>query len=330
MASSEEIEKGISVIICCYNSEQRLYETLKHLALQKTNALPWEIIIVDNASTDNTASFAKGTWKGFNKNEVELKVVEEEKQGLSFARQRGVDEAGYEYIIFCDDDNWLAENYLLTAYNIIHEDISIGAAGGASTAVSDTKLPSWFAKYEEAYAAGKQADAPGYINGKGYVNGAGMVTRKSIFQRTINRELPAILTDRKGKALATGGDVEYCQRLLLQGYNLYYSDELLFQHFIPAFRLAEEYRNALIKGVEDVQWILKEYFEATKIKKLTTAEKAKLAAAALKDYGKSFLRRRKPHASSMKLFYYLFNVGFKNRNDLAMIKYFYNYKDKTS
>ncbi len=329
MVSDREIQKGISVIICCYNSAERLYETLRHLALQKTDDLfPWQIIIIDNASTDSTASFARETWKNFNREEIEFKVIEEQKQGLSFARQKGVDEAAYEYIIFCDDDNWFAENYLLTAYRIINEDISIGAAGGISAAVSDTVMPGWFAKYEEAYAVGKQAPSSSYINNKGYVNGAGMITRRSIFKNTVNNKLPVILTDRKGKALSTGGDVEYCQRLLLQGYNLYYSEELIFQHFMPAFRLTEEYRNALLKGVEEVQWILKEYFEATKIKRLNTYNKVKLIVAAVKDYGKSFLRRRKPHTASVKLFYYLFNVGFKNRNDLVIIKRFYNCRNK--
>jgi len=329
MAPVKDIQKGISVVMCCYNSAQRLYETLKHLALQKTNDLfPWEIIIVDNASTDNTAAAAKQTWEGFTKENIPFKVIKEEKQGLSFARQRGVDEAGYEYVIFCDDDNWLAENYLLTAYRIIDEDISIGAAGGTSTAVSDTVTPGWFARYEEAYAVGKQAASTGYINDKGYVNGAGMVTRRSVFKNTVNKKLPVILTDRKGNTLSTGGDVEYCQRLLLQGYNLYYTEELVFQHFVPAFRLTEEYRNALLKGVEEVQWILREYFEAAKIKRANTYDKAKLIIAAVKDFSKSFLRRRKPHINSVKLFFYLFNVGFKNRNELVIIKHFYNCRNK--
>jgi glycosyltransferase involved in cell wall biosynthesis len=45
---------GISVIVCCYNSEKRLADTLAHLLNQKTNSFDWEIIIVDNASTDTT------------------------------------------------------------------------------------------------------------------------------------------------------------------------------------------------------------------------------------------------------------------------------------
>jgi glycosyltransferase involved in cell wall biosynthesis len=319
------MQKGISVIICCYNSATRLYETLQHLALQRTAALlPWEIIIVDNASTDDTAAEAQQLWKNLGRNDTGFKIVTEPRPGLSHARECGVAAATFEYIIFCDDDNRLSDNYVQQAFDLITADAAIGALGGICTAVSDIELPPWFSKYEEAYAVGKQALQQGLMNDKGYVIGAGMVTRKSVFQSTINRQLPVILTDRKGNALSTGGDVEYCQRLLLQGYDLYYSEALVFQHFIPAHRLTVSYRDAIFKGVEASQPVLKEYFEATKIKKSGARDKLKLVAAAVKDYGKSCLRRRPPNASAQKIMYYLFNLGFKNRDDLAIIKHFYD------
>lgn len=323
------MQTGISIIICCYNSAGKLYETLQHLALQKNNAtLQWEIIIVDNASTDNTAIIAQQTWDKLERTDVGFNIIAEQTQGLSHARECGVSVAKYEYIIFCDDDNRLSENYVQVAYNLITADDTIGAMGGICTAVSDIDLPAWFSKYAEAYAVGKQAQQQGYINGKGYINGAGMVTRKTFFQSSVNKQLPVILTDRKGNSLSTGGDVEYCQRLLLQGYNLYYTEALVFQHFIPAYRLTESYRDAIFKGVEEVQVVLKEYFEATKIKRSGVYDKTRMLVAALKDYAKSIIRRRQPNASSNRLFYYFFNLGFKNRDDLAIIKHFYNTRNK--
>jgi hypothetical protein len=53
-----------------------------------------------------------------------------------------------------------------------------------------------------------------------------------------------------------------------------------------------------------------------------------MLVAALKDYAKSIIRRRQPNASSNRLFYYFFNLGFKNRDDLAIIKHFYNTRNK--
>jgi glycosyltransferase involved in cell wall biosynthesis len=67
------MKSGVSVIICCYNSEKRIEEVLHHLDKQKdTNHFLWEIILVDNASTDNTAEIARNTWT---RKDVDLKVV---------------------------------------------------------------------------------------------------------------------------------------------------------------------------------------------------------------------------------------------------------------
>ncbi len=320
------MQKGISVIICCYNSVSRLYETLQHLAVQKTNAgLCCEVIIVDNASADDTASFAATTWKNFNTH-IPLSVVTEHKPGLSFARQRGVGEAIYEYILFCDDDNWLANDYLEKGFELIDTNTSIGAIGGLGMAVSDMPLPECFDKYHGVYAVGEQGVTTGIINNRGYVSGAGMITPKAVFLSAVNNNFPTILTDRKEKALSGGGDVEYCLRLLLQGYNIYYSEELKFKHFIPAYRLTDEYRKGLLQGAADAQWILKEYFEAVKIKRATTRSRLQLVINASKDFIKSFMRRRKPNNASLKLLYYLFNIGFEGRNDLAVIRHFYKHK----
>ena len=52
--------KGISVVVCCYNSIARIGETLTYLSNQKVPAdVAWEIVLVDNASTDRTADFAR-------------------------------------------------------------------------------------------------------------------------------------------------------------------------------------------------------------------------------------------------------------------------------
>jgi len=51
---------GVSVIICCYNSVKRLPVTLAHLKSQVVfGQIPWEVIVIDNASTDRTAEVAK-------------------------------------------------------------------------------------------------------------------------------------------------------------------------------------------------------------------------------------------------------------------------------
>lgn len=320
-----ESKKGISVIVCCYNSASRLEETLEHLFAQKTApSLLWEIIVVDNASTDDTVSFAKKTLEKFETVKIHFTITEEKKQGLSFARQHGVEMAKYEYIIFCDDDNRLNNDYLQVAYDLIDGDENRGVIGGEGIPVSDIDLPAWLENAKEEYAIGKPAKTSGIVNSRNYLCGAGMVTRKKLFQNAINNKLPSILSDRKGKSLSSGGDVEYCLRLVLQGYDLYYSADLVFKHFIPAYKLTEEYRGELFRGIDECRNIIAEYIEANSIKKLNNYNKLKLLVNASKDFLKSRFKHRKTQPFTNKLLFYFFNIGCKERSDLKIIKHFYN------
>lgn len=261
-----EAEKGISVIICCYNSALRLPETLQHLSLQITPPeLKWEVIVVDNASTDNTAELAEKTWQELSNNNP-LTVVKEIKPGLSAAREKGVEIAKYEYLIFCDDDNWLDERYLQESYKILSENKKVGATGGQGIAISDVEFPEWFEQYKHSFAIGKQAERSSDVSERMYLWGAGLAFKKRLFTRAFFN-LPSLLTDRKGETLSSGGDSEICLRLLLMGYTLYYSEKLKYKHFIPSQRLTIDYREKLYQGFEQAKEVLQKYMKLVRIVK---------------------------------------------------------------
>ena len=79
---------GISIVICCYNSENRLPKVLEHLEQQvMSESIAWEVLVVDNASKDRTAEVADKSW---NREDVSIRVVYEPKPGLSNARLCGI------------------------------------------------------------------------------------------------------------------------------------------------------------------------------------------------------------------------------------------------
>lgn len=88
-----------------------------------------------------------------------MRVVKEAKLGLSYARARGFREARYEYIILCDDDNWLDENYVSRVYQLLSGKPNIGAAGGYGSLLYEVEPPTPDLSY--IFAAGPQAPQPG-------------------------------------------------------------------------------------------------------------------------------------------------------------------------
>lgn len=128
---------GVSIIICCYNSASRLSQTLAYLKMQKYfDGIVWEVIVVDNASTDNTAQMAIDCW-GLN-GPVPLHIIVEPIPGLSNARRKGILEANYEFISFIDDDNWVASDWVSKVIQVFNDYPSAGACGGKAKPVFES------------------------------------------------------------------------------------------------------------------------------------------------------------------------------------------------
>ena len=250
----------ISIIICCYNSETRIERTLEAISLQETK-LKWEILIVDNNSNDETVKVATNFWNKLN-HENSLEVFFEKEPGLSHARKCGVNNSKGELIIFCDDDNHLDPDYIKNAHSNMASDNNMGALCGKNTpkfmGPQDTIINSFI----EAYACGELYSESTYLTGKSSPWGAGLVVR-SKFMKTLYNELnfSSILSDRKGNALSSGGDTEFCYLLKLAGYTWRYDTSLHLFHELPADRLTYNYLKKLRysqgKAMASIDWYYK-------------------------------------------------------------------------
>lgn len=235
--------EGVSVVVCCHNSALRLQQTLYHLIKQQIpEGFNFEIIIVDNNSSDDTVSVATEFWGKNSTPAIAFKIINELQPGLSFARQCGINESKYNFILLCDDDNWLFDNYVYHAFKVLNENKGIGILGGTGIAATegDQPLPDWFESYKMVYAVGEQAQATGDITTtKGYSYGAGMTIRKEALYDIDLRK--SLLTDRVGRSLSSGGDIELCYKVINNGYRIWWDKELKFYHFISAERLKISY-----------------------------------------------------------------------------------------
>jgi glycosyltransferase involved in cell wall biosynthesis len=261
------MKKGVTIILCTYNGEKRLPKTLEYIASQSFKTpIDWELIIVDNASTDNTATVAAAEWGKYDTKNVPFSILKETRPGKIYALAQAFDKAQFDYSIICDDDNWLKEDYSEIVYNILEGDTKIGAVGGKGIAVADAPgLPEWFSKYEDGYATGEQGIQSGDVTARKYLWGAGLGTRTELYRKMYDK-FPSLLTGRLGKELTAGEDGEYCKRLILAGYKLYYDSRLIFQHFMPASRLTLQYREKLFEGFAESEKVFEMYSLANKLK----------------------------------------------------------------
>lgn len=230
--------QGVSVIICCHNGANRLPETIRHLARQRVAPwIPWEVVIIDNGSTDASALVARLEWQK-HRVDTDLNIVAEPRLGLSFARARGFQEARYEYMVLCDDDNWLSEQYVDTVYQILSDNKDIGAVGGVGRLVYEVDPPSRELSF--IFAAGPQAPVSGKVP-ESKLYGAGCAIRHSAYHKMLGSGFKSLLTDRRGVELSSGGDYELCLALAILGYDIWYDDRLKFVHYITRERLTWQY-----------------------------------------------------------------------------------------
>ena len=238
---------GVSIIICCYNSSTRLKQTLKHISNQKICfEACCELIIVDNASTDSTREFAISEWQALKNNHITFTVIVESNKGLSHARKAGAAKAKYEYLIFCDDDNWLSENYVQNVYSLFKKNHNVAVLGGLGIPYfeDETVKPSWFEKFEDSYAVGSTIRSDTFVD---FVYGAGLAIRKSVFSKVTNTN-PMLLLGRKQNRLTAGEDSELCIRVRMLNLKILFTPSLTFGHFLPTKRLNWTYLKAMHKG----------------------------------------------------------------------------------
>ncbi|WOO40814.1 glycosyltransferase [Rubellicoccus peritrichatus] len=224
---------GLSIIVCCHNSAKRLPETLTHLSHQDITE-DWEVIVIDNASSDNTSEIAE-TFA----DRLPLRVVPEPLPGLSHARHRGFTESSFGVLGFIDDDNHVQADWARLLLNNFKERREIGACGGPIVEKCEVKPPEWFENFKGNYTIWAPLDTAGYMNSP--LCGAGLGIRKQAIEQLLAKGFKSMLSDRKGANLSSGGDFELGYALLLTGWKLYYDPALMLEHFIPKERLVWDY-----------------------------------------------------------------------------------------
>jgi glycosyltransferase involved in cell wall biosynthesis len=199
-----------------------LTETIDSVLSVLKNRKDAEIIIVDNMSTDLTPSIAGS----YCLNSI-IKYFLETKQGLSHARNRGMEESSGEILVYLDDDIELVDNYFEIADSIL-SDTSISVLGGKVLPFK-IDLPTWLPqKFYFLVSIFNEGEFPKDIN---YVMGANFIVRRVIFDKIggFNTFL-----GRKGNSLSGGEEIDFLNRVHLLKSRVYYMPNLIVYHKIDS------------------------------------------------------------------------------------------------
>ncbi|MDR0413455.1 MAG: glycosyltransferase family 2 protein [Dysgonamonadaceae bacterium] len=230
--------KTISVVICTYNRAESLAATLESVARQTFPPEKFEIILVDNNSADSTETVCRRF--GQQHRRLAVRYFKEHRQGISYGRNRGVEEACGEWIAFLDDDETVGTDYLQQLDAFYRDCPDAALTGGPVVPVYETPPPEWLSRFTLRLVTGyyNKGERIRTVGAKDYPGTGHATFRRELFLRygAFNTGL-----GRQGTSLLGGEDKDFFLRLMRNGVRCYYLPAARVYHHIPAGKLSDEF-----------------------------------------------------------------------------------------
>ena len=218
----------ISVIVCTYNRADWLRVAIESLTKLETGGHTYEVLVVDNASSDNTPEVVNQAAKNA---ACTIRYVREEQPGVSFARNRGLQESEATWIAFFDDDEIAEPDWLLQLLKAAKDHNVKIVGGGVRLKLdegSDRKLRPWV----RVMLGCTETMTAQMYDGKRVPTTGNMLIHTEIFEK-----IGMFRTD-----LVEGGeDTDVYHRARAEGYEAYHAPQALTHHQIPPFRIEPKY-----------------------------------------------------------------------------------------
>ncbi len=235
----------ISVVICTYNRAAYLTDALNSLYEQTLAKSLFEVIIVNNNSTDNTETICRDYI--LSHPDFHVIYLNENEQGASYARNTGAAKAVSPLLCFMDDDAIANSDYLsrIVRFFDIHQ--GVGGLGGKIIPKYIPAEPKWMSRYVASmvghfdYAPQVVAFKPGK-----YPLESNMVVPKKLFDAIngFNTALPGV----KGELRIGGEGKDFFFRLQALGHAIYYDPNIIVQHVVEVSKLTPAYLYRVASG----------------------------------------------------------------------------------
>jgi glycosyltransferase involved in cell wall biosynthesis len=229
----------ISVVIATYNRAALLEATLAHLRCQQFDRGD-EVVVVDNASTDNTSDVVARGQLGF---PVPLHYLSEPTPGKTPALNCGIAAAAGDVLALTDDDVLVAGDWLATIRRLF-ADPSLALVGGRVDPLWERPAPRWLRV--ECDGCYKEMASPLALLHYGEAQPLGARTAVGanlVVRRAVHDAIGGFATrlGRRRGTLLCGEDHDFCQRVVAAGYRCEYRPELRVRHWVPADRARLRY-----------------------------------------------------------------------------------------
>ncbi len=238
--------KKISIVIATYNRWESLLVTLRSVAAQGLSPELWECVVVNNNSTDQTAA----TIEEFvaSHPELHIRYCFKLRQGLSWARNCGIEQSEGEIVAIIDDDEVINEGFAAAYIALFEAYPQATSAGGKIIPRYESCRPRWMSHYTELPIANpldlgeKERQFPaGRIPG-----GGNMAIRRSALELYGVFD-PAL--GRTGKRLIGGEESDLFERLECGGEQCWYCPGAVMWHIIPDSKLTLDYFDRLTYNI---------------------------------------------------------------------------------
>jgi glycosyltransferase involved in cell wall biosynthesis len=225
----------ISVVIGTLNRGAALGTSIDSLLAQDLPRVRFEVIVVDNGSTDGTEALVRSRMT----QAANLRYVREPKLGLSNARNKGIAEARYDLVAFFDDDATAQADWLSRLTSIFADDPAAGAAGGPIFVGWPTTRPRWMPRSCEGYFGhcyyGEERTVLEYPK---YPYGSNMVIRKEHLL-AINGFSSKV--GPTGGNMMSAGEQDLFSRLAALPVKVVYEPKAPVQHWVQPERVTRKW-----------------------------------------------------------------------------------------
>ncbi|MBJ6751457.1 glycosyltransferase family 2 protein [Geomonas anaerohicana] len=218
----------VSVVVCTRNRSASLRRCLASLVAQSADASLFEVIVVDNASTDDTAAVARAAFAGRDN----FRYCLESNLGLSHARNRGIAEAAAKRVAFIDDDAEACPDWIEEMLSFIGRVTAVVAFGGPYLRMVDGAVPAWF---PPEYGSSVLSEDEGALDSvTQFISGTNMVFRRDVLL-ALGGFRPEL--GMSGTRLCYGEETRLQIDLKRQGHQVFYVPAMRVKHLLPAQKM---------------------------------------------------------------------------------------------